>query len=270
MQLPEYFTLEYTYITGECHAQKTPHSMKDRHFPFIVIVYVRQGAYYVKTPDTLYTVHRGEAITIAENLPHTIFMDADGELDWMHICCRCCGRDVLCEMNTPRVFHGVSASRLSEACEALAGLKNEARQISPLLTAVTKDAQLSSAVGCILQECKPAFRPASQPIASALGYIHSNIGTQLTIPLMAKAAGLSVSAFERRFKAEIHQTPLQYITTRRMQLAGQMLLQGHLVYEVADALGYRDPLYFSKVFRKHIGMPPGSYVAYYNTRQDTK
>ena len=87
---------------------------------------------------------------------------------------------------------------------------------------------------------------------------------------MAKAAGLSVSAFERRFKVEIHQTPLQYITTRRMQLAGQMLLQGHLVYEVADALGYRDPLYFSKVFRKHIGMPPGSYVAYYNTRQDTK
>ena len=58
----------------------------------------------------------------------------------------------------------------------------------------------------------------------------------------------------RQFKAE---TPISYLTRLRMQRAKQLLMQEAItVRQVAHAVGYQDPYYFSKVFKRYFGAAP--------------
>jgi len=72
--------------------------------------------------------------------------------------------------------------------------------------------------------------------------------------------GLSASRFAHRFRAETGYAPIDYLTRMRVQRACQLLLStASPVRDVADRLGYRDPYYFSRVFRRVMGTPPSTY-----------
>lgn len=51
----------------------------------------------------------------------------------------------------------------------------------------------------------------------------------------------------------------EYLTGRKMEAACSMLAQGKSVREAANSLGYQDAYYFSKVFKKKLGMTPSEY-----------
>ena len=55
-------------------------------------------------------------------------------------------------------------------------------------------------------------------------------------------------------------TPMQYIQSLRMANA-QNLLESteYNITEIAEAVGYDNPLYFSRLFHKHMGMSPSEY-----------
>ena len=50
-----------------------------------------------------------------------------------------------------------------------------------------------------------------------------------------------------------------FIRKKRMDRACQMLRQGYNVSETAYATGFSDPNYFSKTFKKHLGVNPSEY-----------
>ena len=53
--------------------------------------------------------------------------------------------------------------------------------------------------------------------------------------------------------------PMALLTRLRLQRAMDLLQQGrHNVAEAATAVGYLDPFYFSRQFKKHIGMAPSA------------
>jgi AraC-like DNA-binding protein len=53
--------------------------------------------------------------------------------------------------------------------------------------------------------------------------------------------------------------PLGLLIRLRLQRAMDLLQQGtHNVAEAASAVGYDDPFYFSRLFRKHMGITPSS------------
>ena len=55
-------------------------------------------------------------------------------------------------------------------------------------------------------------------------------------------------------------SPLDYVTQLRMAEACRRLMSSdETVAEVAKAVGYADPYYFSRLFRRRIGIPPGAY-----------
>jgi AraC-like DNA-binding protein len=65
--------------------------------------------------------------------------------------------------------------------------------------------------------------------------------------------------FHRRFRSTFGLTPHEYMLRRRMDLARHLLGDPALrVAEVAEAVGYDNPFYFSRVFRRHFGFPPSS------------
>lgn len=76
----------------------------------------------------------------------------------------------------------------------------------------------------------------------------------------AKEAGLSVSRFSERFKKHCGVSAMAYFTELRIQRACELLDRSELhIGEIAEKLGFADPLYFTRLFRKHTGMPPTAY-----------
>ncbi|MCD7764967.1 MAG: response regulator [Lachnospiraceae bacterium] len=100
-------------------------------------------------------------------------------------------------------------------------------------------------------------------IRQALEYIDHNF-TNETISLKEVAGQVNVSAnyFSAVFSQEMRQTFVEYLTQKRMEYAKELLRDSGLrSAEVAAKVGYKDPHYFSFVFRKTQGCTPRDYRA---------
>ncbi|MBR1711698.1 MAG: helix-turn-helix domain-containing protein [Clostridia bacterium] len=68
----------------------------------------------------------------------------------------------------------------------------------------------------------------------------------------------------KRFKAEVGVTPHQYLTELRLEQAAERLWYkrniSNNITEISRLCGFREPLYFSKVFKKRYGVSPRQYV----------
>lgn len=92
-------------------------------------------------------------------------------------------------------------------------------------------------------------------------YILQNLAREIRIEELSETAGCSVSALERRFQIELGVSPKAWISRQRMQQALFLIQSTSLnVSEVAFQVGFKDPLYFSKVFKQHFGASPRNYL----------
>lgn len=73
--------------------------------------------------------------------------------------------------------------------------------------------------------------------------------------------GFNTDYFRRCFKEDFGKTPLEYLTELRLSLAKKLLLQMSFqgVENVAVQCGYKDIYYFSKAFKKYVGISPSEY-----------
>lgn len=79
-----------------------------------------------------------------------------------------------------------------------------------------------------------------------------------TVESLAEAVNMSRSAFAARFKTLVGESPLQYLTRWRMNMAltrlkEEKIAMGHL----AEQLGYQSEAAFSRAFKRYIGVSPG-------------
>ena len=101
----------------------------------------------------------------------------------------------------------------------------------------------------------------SRYVQEAMDYIAKNCADPgLCVGQVASELGLSEGHLSHLFKKETDCTVGSYLTRCRMQKAMALLKEGKLrVYEVAEAVGYRDITYFSGTFKKVTGMSPTEY-----------
>jgi len=93
-------------------------------------------------------------------------------------------------------------------------------------------------------------------------YMRSRLSEPVRLEEFANEAGLSISHFSELFREQVHQSPLSYFTQLKILAACRMLdLTGKSVKVVALETGYIDPYYFSRVFKKIMGISPDKYRA---------
>ncbi|MCZ7649138.1 MAG: AraC family transcriptional regulator [Planctomycetota bacterium] len=102
---------------------------------------------------------------------------------------------------------------------------------------------------------------APEGIAAAREHLHFNHQRTLAVAELARVAHMSEYHFIRRFKGATGFTPMEYLEKFRVGRAQELILtQPELrLGEVARAVGYEDPAYFSRVFRKRVGLSPRAY-----------
>jgi AraC-like DNA-binding protein len=96
-------------------------------------------------------------------------------------------------------------------------------------------------------------------IQEAKNYIAKHYTRPLSLEMLAEFLEVSPFFLSRVFNSESGFSLSQYLTLQRMNQAKTLLLDGRMnVSEVADAVGYEDSGYFSKVFKRHFGCSPSS------------
>lgn len=95
---------------------------------------------------------------------------------------------------------------------------------------------------------------------AAVKYFHQNYNQPISIEEFAISRHMSISWFIRNFKEYTHSTPAQYLLSLRISNA-QTLLEStdYNVTEIAEIVGYDNPLYFSRLFKKQCGMSPSEF-----------
>ncbi len=99
----------------------------------------------------------------------------------------------------------------------------------------------------------------------AIQYFHSHYNTEINIENYAVSRGMSISWFIRCFKQYTNTTPMQYLVSIRITNA-QVLLEttNYNITEIGRIIGYENPLYFSRIFRKQKGISPSEYRKQFN------
>ena len=106
-----------------------------------------------------------------------------------------------------------------------------------------------------------APRDANAAIRTAIGYIRSHYAEPLELDLLAAEVGCSKYHFIRKFKEATGQTVVAYINAVRVEHAERLLREGTLsVAAVAEACGFPNHSYFSKVFCRHRGILPSRVI----------
>lgn len=102
---------------------------------------------------------------------------------------------------------------------------------------------------------------ASQIASQAKAYIDSNYNhADLSISDLSKALLVNQTYLRKMFKSEMHMTVSDYITKARMDASKKLISsKDYKLAFVAEAVGYSDPGYFSKCFKKYYGISPSLY-----------
>jgi AraC-like DNA-binding protein len=97
-------------------------------------------------------------------------------------------------------------------------------------------------------------------IESAIFYMRDNMNRKLTLEQLATESGFSSSHFSLLFRKKTGRSPLDYFIYLRIQKACQYLDNtSYRIQEIAKKVGYEDPYYFSRLFKKVMDSSPSEY-----------
>lgn len=90
--------------------------------------------------------------------------------------------------------------------------------------------------------------------------INAHLFTNISLEQMATLAGQSLSTFKREFKIHFNSTPANYIRTKRINKAADLLIVSDFsISEISYQIGYDDSSHFSRLFSQFFQISPTDY-----------
>ena len=111
---------------------------------------------------------------------------------------------------------------------------------------------------CALLET-PSYSMAVEEISNTI--LHNYPDCDFALDQYMRGMPFSYDYLRKLFKKEVGVTPHRYMNDLRLQMSAQYLSQANdlNVSEVSRLCGFREPLYFSRMFKKKYGMSPTAY-----------
>lgn len=138
---------------------------------------------------------------------------------------------------------------------------------------VSIDAELDAAMSSLIavlfksrqaelsgQQLTPPKIAGKPNFAQLLDVLRSQYGRQWTIRDIARLAGLSVAQLFRLFAQATGTTPMDWLRRERINRAKRQLIETRdRIGDIAEHVGYGDQLYFSRDFKKVVGVSPRAF-----------
>ncbi|MEG3616384.1 AraC family transcriptional regulator [Isoptericola haloaureus] len=225
-----------------------------------VLLVCTAGAGWCRTPDGRSAVGRGDVVLLPARVAHEYgaAVNDPWSLWWLHVL----GPDADELVAAARDLAGGPVVHLRDPAP-VASLVGQA--VDALDTATAGG--LVQAAGCAwhaLAQVVAAGRrppgPAPDPVERALAHLRATTPRRTSVAALAALVGLSTSQLGAAFRARVGTSPLRYQTDLRMARARELLDATALpVSAVGQAVGYADPLYFSRQFSRVHGQSPTAY-----------
>lgn len=137
-------------------------------------------------------------------------------------------------------------------------LRRLLKEADPRMAKIIVRQMLTKALEIRDRESREHYRDL---LVQALNFIDTHYSdNNISLNVVAKEVNISPSYFSAVFSQEVGQTFVEYLTQKRMEAARRLLQQTDLhSHEIAEAVGYKDPHYFSYLFKKTQGCTPKNY-----------
>ncbi|MBN1488103.1 MAG: substrate-binding domain-containing protein [Anaerolineae bacterium] len=115
-------------------------------------------------------------------------------------------------------------------------------------------------INTTLQRNRELSNEASRLVRLAMAYIHEHYTESISRVELAQSVALSEDYLTFCFRKELGITPVTYLNRFRINQAQELLTQTHKsITEIAFEVGFSDSSYFSRIFRREVGMSPTAY-----------
>ena len=239
------------------------HSMERIQPKDNLMMYCVEGCGYVTIDNIQNTVRQGDVLLLQEGKHHHYFSDSQHPwtIYWLH-------------------FDGLQTQQLIEEFDF---------STDQVLVSVGLQPLLISDLKRLLSLRQSGYRPSVFNYAAALtrqilyflalqirsmntlqrhnfnlDALHSlmleNINSDINLDMLAASTQLSRHHFATKYKKLTGISPIKHFIHLKMERACYLLDTGsYSAKEVSAQLGYNDPLYFSRIFKKVIGLSPSEY-----------
>ena len=230
----------------------------ERH-PFYELVFVAEGTVGITAEEEIYTLSAGQMLLHLPNEFHRIWSEFESTPRVLNLSFHAAAVPSFCG----RVLQlsDLAAAELEKICAAVEeglvandrGALNEQRlRLELWLLQISKNA------GEVV--IRPAL-PSALRYAEIVNVLHEHLREPLSAQDIAELCNISLSALKKIFARYAGIGVSRYFTEMKMRYAAEQLQAGMRVGEVAANLGYFDQNYFSTVFRRVMGAPPGTFRA---------
>lgn len=270
--IDEATNLHNTLSTQNINVIYTGYHKEDAYFvagehshSFCEILYVINGSGKTIVDGTQYKIHTGDIIIINANVTHKEISDEKDKLNLVFLAIdnftyNSLPKNHLISIHDPCVISGKNYRYKIES------------YFTDLLSETSNQIELSSfmiknLVGALLALIIRLYLtiPAEQnsyeqDCLNIKEYIDQNYQSPLTLDSLSEQVFLSKYYLSHIFKTQTGTSPIKYMINKRITQAATLLVNTDMpIKDIAAAVGYDDPVYFSQMFKKIQNVSPATY-----------
>lgn len=225
-----------------------------------ILIYCTEGKGVIEVEDQIYRLEKSDAFCIPRNVRHKYYADEKEpwSILWVHFKGENTNYFPLEERKIVHINSRHSDNRMMVLFNLLFRVLERNYTIGNFI-------YISQVLSLILSEIY--FREKvdessvqDRHVTMVIRYMYQHLRENLTLEEISEEVQLSKSYLNAVFKAQTGKSPVEFFIHLKMQEACKLLKStDYYIYEVSSELGYTDQYYFSRIFKKVVGVSPKDY-----------
>lgn len=237
------------------------HRMQRASHDDYLIIYCVDGRGKLTTNQNQHDIEAGDIIVLPKGQAHSYraLKNTPWTIFWIHYLGNKAQdfTDYLLQHADYRVTHVGNHPQLRSAFQGLLDVARTGYDLSAFLTLANRLKLLLTELG---QTRYQQVAPKGFDLEATQQLMREHLNSHISLDELAQATFLSKFHFSNRYKRLTGYPPIQHFLNMKMEYACELLDASTLsVKAIAAELGYNDPLYFSRLFKRTIGVSPLIY-----------
>ncbi|MCP4046178.1 MAG: helix-turn-helix domain-containing protein [Gammaproteobacteria bacterium] len=228
-----------------------------------IIIFCTAGRGWLEMNGNEWSLAKNDAFLVPRGIPHAYGADPDQPWSnyWVHYRGRqgAAFAQLIGGSDSP-VIHLQRYEEVVACIEQLYQYMGNMHARSELIAASGALSQLLCLIQFRMATAEPKGRTAEEGIQRSIDFMHKNLAKKLRLGDLANVAGMSPGHYGLFFRRSRDNTPLDYFNRLKIQKACELLkTTARPVGSIGESVGFTDPYYFSRMFRKMMGHSPRGY-----------
>ena len=230
-----------------------------------ILILCESGSGSVKIEEREFTLEPDRFVIIPAGKPHEYWSSSSSPwtISWCHFQ-GLRGADFTCAAPVDQSPFAIDSDLITRV-KSLFSMAFDIVERGYTLEHAAAASSLVHSILCLLIYDNTQLTPSRKPprnrhVEKAIMFMGANIQRSISLNEIASHVGLSVSRLTQLFCSLVGAAPISYLTRERIYRACHYLDAAELpIADIARIVGYEDPFYFSRVFKRITGLSPRAY-----------